>query len=47
MSEQILKQIKSQFGVEVGVLETPKFYKVKGINRRFYGKDLVSLRAMM
>jgi len=35
MSEQIIKQIKSQFGVEVEVLETPEFYKVKGINRRF------------
>lgn len=34
MSEQILNQIKSQFGVESEVLETTRFYKVKGLGRQ-------------
>ena len=34
MSEQIIKQIKSQFGLDVEVLETSKFYKVKGLCRQ-------------
>lgn len=34
MSEKMLELIKSQFGVEVEVLETSKFYKVKSIGRQ-------------
>lgn len=34
MSEQILNQIKSQFGVEAEVLETTRFYKIEGIVRQ-------------
>lgn len=39
MSEKIIQQIKSQFGVEVGVEETSKYYRVKGFTRRILGKD--------
>ena len=39
MSEKILQQIKSKFGVEVGIEETPKYYRVKGFKRRILGKD--------
>lgn len=39
MSDKILQQIKSQFGVEVGIEETPNYYRVKGFSRRILEKD--------
>ena len=39
MSDKILQQIKSQFGVEVEIEETPNNYRVKGFSRRILEKD--------